>query len=895
MQKKDETAETFRQLARGFGREDATRFYLLMAEKLAQLLQMDHVLIAVYSGDRSAQALAFWSQGQTSSHFTYSLEGTPCETITEHAPCHYFEKVQALFPQDDLLKSLNAQSYVGFPVFGSNNALLGFIAVLANRALIWGKLENDILMIAAAQLGTELERRETERALKKSERLARESERRLNTLLNHLPGMAYRCLDNRRRDLKLVSLGARALTGYSVRALKAGQAVTLGNLIHDEDRERVFAELNNALKAQSPYRLVYRLRHRDGCYRWVWEQGQGVFDSRGATVCLEGFICDITEQHESVRVKNAVVQVASSVTSRVNGHYFKQLIATLIALLEADGGFIALLDQPLSLKTLESQALDEHVGRARVTTESLVVRGISLPAHTFDLFGSPCERVVLEQEAVVQDSGAMALPAVEFCAKAWIGRRLDNAAGEAIGVMMVFYQTPLSANAFATSVLRILSNGAAAELERQRDHRRIEYLAYIDTTTGLPNRARFMERLTAFTVRVHALSLVLLDIKDFREINDLHGHAVGDELLIAVAGRLQAGAPTGAFIARLSSNEFAVLFDKAEGKALDTTALQLENAVCQPVCLNHLTLLIGINIGLAHYPDTVEAPDDLFNAATLALHHAKRTAQTRCRYQPALRVDIQRRQELTERLQLAISEQTLELYFQPQLDLVSGELAGAEALCRWYDAQWGWINPCEFIVLAEERGLINPLGEWVLGQAAAQLKAWAGAGTPLTGRLSVNVSAQQFANPQLLEKVMRLTQGVAPQALGLELTESAVMRSPDQAVLTTQALREAGYTIAIDDFGTGYSSLSYLRRFAADVLKIDISFVRHIVDNPQDQAITQTIIDIAKTLGIKPLAEGVESEAQARLLTEMGCHQGQGDWLGEPLDRDAFARRWLGA
>ncbi len=222
----------------------------------------------------------------------------------------------------------------------------------------------------------------------------------------------------------------------------------------------------------------------------------------------------------------------------------------------------------------------------------------------------------------------------------------------------------------------------------------------------------------------------------------------------------------------------------------------------------------------------------------------------------------------------------------------SGRLTGAEALCRWHDDEWGWVSPGEFIPLAEERGLIRPLGDWVLRCATRQLLLWRRVGLALPGRLSINISAQQFADPRLAERIGMQTDGLPASAIALELTESDFMRDPEQAVETTRALSRAGFTLAIDDFGTGYSSLAYLRRFSADSLKIDISFVRHMLESQHDSTIVQTIIAMAQALGMKTVAEGVETAEQAAALTGMGCDQAQGFHFGRPLPAEAFIERW---
>ncbi|KAE8438720.1 bifunctional diguanylate cyclase/phosphodiesterase [Vreelandella piezotolerans] len=897
MHTRKEAAEIFRQLAEGVGRSSQPNFFASLVEQLARLLAVDHALIAVVTDANIAETLAVWSSNGLQANITYPLAGTPCETVVGHEPCLYACDVQSRFPEDDLLRQLGADSYMGLPLFGPDGAAIGLLAVLSNRPMAFDGLENEVLRIAAAQAGAELGRRQAENALRKSEAAAKESERRLNTLLDHLPGMAYRCLNDHDWTMLLVSQGAEALTGYRPEELENSRVTTFASLVHADDQARLAQEVAAAIRQRRPYRVTFRIRHRDGSERWMWEQGQAVFSNQGEVLCLEGFITDVTDQQEAQRVQQAVVQVASTVTSRVGDDYFQQLIATLTTLLEADAGFIALLDQPVPPAPQGHSHPNNLLPATTGHTVSLVVAGQTRKNHTFLLRGTPVERVVLEQESVVQQGQRFSLPGATMNAQAWIGRRLDNAKGEAIGVMMVFYQTPLTTNAFATSVLQILSTGAAAELERRRDHRHMHQLAYTDSTTGLPNRVQFMDLLRDIGERAEQqaspLALLLLDLRRFKEVNDLHGHQVGDQLLATVAARLRHLDIANLHCARLSGDEFALLLPRVERAALDELVKQLCSLVRRPIRLEHRVFNLDVSIGFARYPGDVANTSELFNAASIALHHAKKRETNISPYTQAMRHTLERRQWMTERLHMAILEQRLELYFQPQVDLDTKALTGAEALCRWHDPEWGWVSPGEFIPLAEERGLIRLLGDWVLEEAARQLSAWQAAGTPLPGRLSINISAQQFADPRLTTHIAALTSSVSPSAIAIELTESDFMRDPDQAVIITQAMRQAGYALFIDDFGTGYSSLSYLRRFAADALKIDISFVREMLDNHHDRAIVQTIIAMANTLDMKTLAEGVESAAQAALLAEMGCNQAQGYFFGKPLPADRFAQTWL--
>jgi diguanylate cyclase (GGDEF)-like protein/PAS domain S-box-containing protein len=885
----NDAVDIFRQLAEGMGHSGSPRFYADLVERLANLVDVDHVLVADVTQLHQAETLAVWSNGRLLSNVTYPLVGTPCETAIGSGACLYEHDVQARFPDDKFLCELGAESYLGRPLYAADGGLIGLLAVLKNSPMQLDGLAGEILQIAAAQAGAELGRQKAEQALRESEEVARESERRLDTLLNHLPGMAYRCINDRDWTMQVVSQGAEALTGYRPDELQDNRVTSFAALIHPEDRETLFDEVQLAVARKRPYRVVYRLLHRDGGYRWMWEQGQAVMDHDGGIVYLEGFISDVTDQQESQRVQNAVLQVASTVTTRVGDGYFQQLIATLVEVLEADAGFIALLN---------TSPQGEHEVYGQATTVSIVVEGAQLEQYAFALRGSPSEQVVLEREAVVHDGPPQRLAGTQLPIRAWIGRRLDNANGEAIGVMMVFYRQPLTTNAFATSVLRILSTGAAAELERRRDHRHMHQLAYTDSTTGLPNRARFMVLLGQLWTQARrtkqGLSLLLLDIRRFKEVNDLHGHQVGDQLLVTVADRLQKISHAYGPLARLSGDEFAMLVADADGRSISELVEQLRAAVTQPLHLERRVFNLDISIGFARYPHDVAQASELFNAASIALHHAKRRDSSTCPYTQTMRHALQRRQRMTERLSAAISDHHLELYFQPQVDLSSGQLTGAEALCRWHDAEWGWVSPGEFIPLAEERGLIRALGDWVLEESARQLIAWnSQCLMPLPGRLSINISAQQFADPQLTSHIAQLTAGVSPTAIALELTESDFMRDPDQAIDITHTMRQAGYALSIDDFGTGYSSLSYLRRFAADALKIDISFVREMLENRHDRTIVQTIIAMAQALEMKTVAEGVETQEQARLLAEMGCNEAQGYWFGRPLPANEFAAAWL--
>ncbi len=428
---------------------------------------------------------------------------------------------------------------------------------------------------------------------------------------------------------------------------------------------------------------------------------------------------------------------------------------------------------------------------------------------------------------------------------------------------------------------------------------RIEQLAFYDSLTGLPNRALLLDRLkqtlAAAARRGERVALLFLDLNRFKEINDTQGHATGDQVLLEVARRFQATLRQEETVARFGGDEFLVVAQGVDQAGAMHIAERLQDALAPQVNVGELAFGVGASIGIAFYPDDGTSPEELLKHTDIAMYRAKADKAGWRFYRPEMGRELSRRLEMGRRLERALEDNALELYYQPQFDLGTLRLTGAEALLRWTDPQWGALSPAEFVPVAEEQGLMGRLGEWVLRSACRQLRAWQTAGLPLPGRVAVNVDARQFEDPEFVPKVCAIVEaaGLVPGVLELEITESAVMADPERAVAVTEALREAGFAIAIDDFGTGYSSLAYLKRFAVDTLKIDISFVRDMLSDGNDEAIVKTIIAMARSLGLATLAEGVEVQAQAERLRALGCDFAQGFHFGRPEPADAFARRWL--
>lgn len=436
--------------------------------------------------------------------------------------------------------------------------------------------------------------------------------------------------------------------------------------------------------------------------------------------------------------------------------------------------------------------------------------------------------------------------------------------------------------------------------ERMRQASRIEHLAYYDALTGLPNRTLFQEHLSralaAAAGGARRLALVFLDLDRFKEINDSLGHAVGDQALVELARRLQAVTREGEMLARQGGDEFVLIVENAEQGTAELIAARMLNVLVEPIVVAENVMSVRGSIGIALYPDDGATPDELIRHTDIAMYRAKADGGGFRLYQREMGVELEQRIRMVARLGVALDQGQLELFYQPQLSLKTGKLIGAEALLRWRDSEYGWVSPARFIPLAEERGMMGAVGDWVLGAACRQLNDWQEAGLDFPGRLSVNVSAKQLLDPEFASRILAIVRaaGLTPERFDLELTESSMMADPEGAAAIMDALSKAGFTLAIDDFGTGYSSLSYLKRFSVDRIKIDISFVRDMLSDDDDYAIVKAIIAMADSLGLETIAEGVEHAAQAAALTELGCHLVQGFHFGRPQPAHVFAGRQLG-
>lgn len=431
--------------------------------------------------------------------------------------------------------------------------------------------------------------------------------------------------------------------------------------------------------------------------------------------------------------------------------------------------------------------------------------------------------------------------------------------------------------------------------ERKRAEERIRHMAHHDPLTGLPNRVLLFDRVSQAIAQArrhgYKVALLFVDLDHFKRINDSLGHQVGDRLLCEVALRLGCCVRCEDTVARLGGDEF-VLSLPSIGSDEDArqAAQKVLDILTQPFNVGDQELHVGSSIGISVYPDDGADASALLRAADTAMYHAKDKGRGNCQFFTLeLNVAAQQRLALEGQLRQAWERGEFELHYQPQVEIDSGRIVAVEALLRWQQPGRGAASCAEFIGIAEERGLILPIGEWALRVACEQLRCWHEAGYPAL-RMAVNVSARQFFQPRFDDVVERILEqtGVIPTALDLEITETTLMQPNEDNLETLQRLNDIGVQLAVDDFGMGYSSLAYLQRFPIRALKIDRAFVGGIGQNPHDAALVTAIVVIARSLGLHVVAEGVESAEQSRFILAQGCRLGQGFYYHKPMPGEAL-------
>ncbi|HEY2812657.1 MAG TPA: PAS domain S-box protein [Acidimicrobiales bacterium] len=628
--------------------------------------------------------------------------------------------------------------------------------------------------------------------------------------------------------------------------------------LHPDDRSTMAEQWASSGAQGKPFRGMLRVVRPEGQVRWVMSATEPLFDEGGTLTGHVGTIDDITER-----------LVAQRDTERLSD------------IVEATSDLVVISDRKNTILYMN--------GAAR----RFFHRGPTEPVDDFDFtpFTPPWAQDVYihDTRPHLREHGI------------WSGEFAYYRDGAEIPVSALFlaHRDSEGGIEFVSSVTRDIS-------ERKAFEERLEYQATHDPLTGLPNRTLFLDRLELALARSRRsnrmVAVLFCDLDHFKVVNDSLGHSAGDRLLVAMAQRLRDALRPGDTVARFGGDEFVILCDELTTQQ-DAVyiAERIHRAVVEPLTVGSTEVFAAMSIGIA-FARADTGPETMIRDADAAMYLAKERGRARYEvYDETMRATLVERLDVESALRRALTRHELRVFYQPTIDLATGAIVGVEALLRWDHPERGLLTPADFIDVAEETGLIVPIGAWVIEQACRQAQRWQ-VSRPAAEHLlvSVNLSGRQLDTPTLIDTVREVIErtGVDPSLLGLEITESVVMRDPVASTVALQALKDLGVRLAVDDFGTGYSSLAYLRRFPVDLLKVDRAFVDGLgpdTGNAEDRAIVAAVVSLAHTLGMQAIAEGVETAEQLAELRALDCDMAQGFLMAKPLTApaldDLLARR----
>ena len=624
--------------------------------------------------------------------------------------------------------------------------------------------------------------------------------------------------------------------------------------------------------------------------------GEDANFDEGELQALEGFAQEaalarvlMDDLCERQRIEKAISTITEAVSTQSGESFFSALNQHLATMLQACSvGTGVLCDNGQEIETL-----------------AFYMDGRIIPNVRYQLANTPCEKVVGDRiriypdkvQARFPDDGALR----ELGIEAYVGVPLFDSEKQALGLQFALFSEPLENTGFVESVMRIFAARVSVEIERLRAEERIRHLAYYDGLTRLPNRELLLDRLRQSIAHAGrsgtSVALMMLDLDHFKSVNDSLGHPVGDHLLAETGRRLLECIRSEDTVARLGGDEFVILLhdlgDHGAVQHATRVATKIRERLSEPLQMDGHELVVTSSLGIAIFPQDGDTPDQLFKHADTALYKAKSQGRDGYRFfSPAMNTEAVERLQMETCLRQALEEDQFELVFQPKVAIEDGRILGAEALLRWHHPVLGQVSPEVFIPVAEETGLIIPVGKRVLELACrATSEFWCRhSGCSHGQRLSINVSPRQFQQPDFVRQLQDVLAAncTRPVCIEVEITEGVLVQGLDKVRAKLQQLQDLGITVAIDDFGTGYSSLSYLKQLPLDRLKIDRSFVRDLPGDGDDAAITQAILAMARHLRLETIAEGVETTEQLQFLARHGCHAYQGYYFSRPVAAGEF-------
>jgi diguanylate cyclase (GGDEF)-like protein/PAS domain S-box-containing protein len=668
---------------------------------------------------------------------------------------------------------------------------------------------------------------------------------RLRKIVSHIPGVVfqYRRFQDGHGCFPFASEAFEDIYGIPPEDVREN-ADCIRAMVHPDDYQRFFESLNTSAETQALWRVEYRVCLPDNRTKWLLVEAMP--ETERGVITWYGFIADIT------KAKNTAEELRIAATT----------FLTHDGIIVTNKQGIILRVNP-AFTTITGYAPEEVIGQRPSILKS--------PRHDASFYTGLWSDLLRNGN---------------WSGEIWNRRKSGEVFPELLTITEV--RNADGEITHYVGVFQDITAHKAAENE-------IRHLAFFDPLTQLPNRRllhdRLQQAMASSRRNTRHGALLFLDLDNFKTLNDSHGHDIGDQLLVEVANRLRGCVREGDSVSRLGGDEFVVLLEELSEVSTEATqqaelvATKVLAALNRPYLLNTHEYRGSSSIGITTFNGRESSAEELLKQADLAMYQAKAGGRNTLRFfDPAMQASINARSLIENELHLALENNEFVLYYQPQIDL-QGRCLGVEALIRWQNPRRGFISPLEFIPLAEESGLILPIGDWVLEEACRQLSLWSKDQRTASLTIAVNVSARQFHQPGFVERVHSIVSrnDIDPSRLKLEITESLLLSDVNDAIQKMSTLRAMGIAFSLDDFGTGYSSLSYLKRLPLDQIKIDQSFVRDILTDQNDTVICRAVIALGRSLALAVIAEGVETDMQWALLKDEGCHAAQGYLFGRPM------------
>lgn len=806
-------------------------FFKALVAVLADALEVDYVLVARLGESLdSAQVVAIIGDGELQEPFDYPLAGTPCEELVSRGLCLYSSQVQQHFSDDQWLQQHGIESYVGTRLIDSSGAVIGLMALFGRDPLRAATMVRSVLDVFAPRVAAELERIDTDRQLRK-----------LYGAVDQSP-VAVAITDSK-GTIEYINNSFSRMTGFSNQEL-IGQNPRI--LKSGKQDGAFYQELWSAITSGESWHGELQNQRKDGSIYWA---DSSIYPIQVSDSILGHFVLismDITEQ----KSKDSRLKMARTVFD-----------TTSEAIIVSNSDNVIQMVNPAFTK-ISGYSAEEAIGK----DPSILSSGHHDAQFYADMMGALLSNNHWEGEI-------------------WNRRKNGEMYPEWLSIVRVLDQF-----GDVEQYVAVFS-----DISKRKETEGLLYQqANYDLLTELPNRMLTQDRLGSALTRAKRLksevAVLHIGLDRFKWVNDTYGHDAGDGLLKLTAQRLEAVVGESDTVARLTGDEFLVILpDIRSSHDAESIASAIGHRLAKPFQLEKGEAFLTSSIGIALYPIDAEQVGDLMHHADSAMWRCKENSGVSyCFYTNAMNEESKSRAQLEKDLRQAIVNQEFEVYYQPLISLATGEVTGAEALIRWNHPKYGVVMPGRFIALAEETGLIVPIGRWVLEQVCAQVNQWQ-SGLVSTIRVAVNMSPKQCFGNDGIEAIRSVIveSGVDTDRLVIEITETMLMED-QHAMSAMRKLRGLGVKLSLDDFGTGYSSLSYLKHFPIDILKIDRAFIKDLPDDEGDAALVEAIVAMACSLGLEVVAEGVESDAQKTFLKTLNCNYLQGFYYSEPMPRVTF-------